>query len=81
MVISNEKTVADYVTENIKTADIFKNHGIDFCCGGNVSVKMACSKNNVNQLILEKELSEVAVVRDVIEDHNKWELDFLMIYI
>ena len=81
MVISNEKTVADYVTENIKTADIFKNHGIDFCCGGNISIEKACAKKNVNQEVLEKELNQVDAVRDVIEDYNKWELDFLMIYI
>ena len=81
MVISNEKTVADYVTENIKTAHIFKNHGIDFCCGGNISIEKACAKKNVNQEVLEKELSEVDVVKDVIEDYDKWELDFLIIYI
>lgn len=81
MVVSKEKTVADYVTENIKTAHIFKKHGIDFCCGGNITIEKACAKKNVNQLILEKELSEVDVVKDLIEDYDKWELDFLMIYI
>lgn len=81
MVISNEKTVADYVTENIKTAHIFKKHGIDFCCGGNVTIQKACAKKNVDQEILEKELSEVDEVKDLIEDYDKWALDFLMIYI
>ena len=81
MVTSNEKTVADYVTENIKTAHIFKKHGIDFCCGGNISIEKACAKKNVDQEVLEKELNQVDALRDVIEDYNKWELDFLMIYI
>ncbi|WP_333780974.1 DUF542 domain-containing protein [Tenacibaculum ovolyticum] len=76
-----EKTVADYVTENIKTAHIFKKHGIDFCCGGAISVKEACAKNNVDSKILENELLKVDAVKDVIEDYNKWELDFLMIYV
>jgi len=76
-----DKTVADYVTENIKTAHVFKKHGIDFCCGGNVSVEKACAKRNVDQTMLEKELAEVDAVKDVIEDYDKWELDFLMIYI
>ncbi|WP_064966998.1 iron-sulfur cluster repair di-iron protein [Tenacibaculum ovolyticum] len=76
-----EKTVADYVTENIKTAHIFKKHGIDFCCGGAISVKEACAKNNVDSKVLENELLKVDAVKDVIEDYNKWELDFLMIYI
>ena len=81
MVVSSNKTVADYVTENIKTAHVFKKYGIDFCCGGGISVKKACAKSNVDQAILEKELAEVDVIKDVIEDYDKWELDFLMIYI
>ena len=81
MLVSREKTVASYVTENIKTAHVFKKYGIDFCCGGNISVEKACKKYNVNYLTLENELSSVDVIKDVIEDYNKWELDFLMIYI
>ena len=81
MVLENEKTVANYVAENIKTAHVFKKHGIDFCCGGNITVAEACAKKNVDVVILEKELEAVDAVKDVIEDYNKWELDFLMIYI
>ncbi|MEE3998709.1 iron-sulfur cluster repair di-iron protein [Tenacibaculum sp. FZY0031] len=81
MVVTSNKTVADYVTENIKTAHIFKKYGIDFCCGGGISVEKACAKNNVDQATLEKELAEVDVIKDIIEDYDKWELDFLMIYI
>ena len=43
--------------------------------------KKACAKSNVDQATLEKELAEVDVIKDVIEDYDKWELDFLMIYI
>ena len=81
MELIKKKTVADFVTENIKTAHIFKKHGIDFCCGGGITIEKACAKNNVDQKTLEKQLSEVGVVDDVIEDYNKWSLDFLMIYI
>ena len=81
MVISKEKTVADYVTENIKTAHVFKKYGIDFCCGGGISVEKACVKKNIDLTILEEELSKVDAVKDLIEDYDKWDLDFLMIYI
>ena len=81
MKLSKEKTVADYVTENIKTAHVFKKYGIDFCCGGGVSIEKVCKKMNVDQKVLEKELIEVDVVNDIIEDYDKWDLVFLMIYI
>ena len=76
-----EKTVADFVTENIKTAHIFKKHGIDFCCGGGISLEKACKKGNIDINALTKELSEVDVVKNIMEDYDKWDLDFLMIYI
>lgn len=44
MEIIKDKTVADYVTENIKTAHIFKKYGIDFCCGGGITIEKACAK-------------------------------------
>lgn len=37
------KTIAAMVTENIRTAHIFKKHGIDFCCGGDISNETVCS--------------------------------------
>lgn len=76
-----EKTVAQCVTENIKTAHIFKKYGIDFCCGGSITIEKACIKNNVDQDALEQELSEIDQVRDIIEDYDKWDLKFLIIYI
>lgn len=81
MVASNKKTVADYVTENIKAAHVFKKHGIDFCCGGGISIEKACKKNNVDQAVLEKELLEIDKVVDTMQDFDNWGLDFLMVYI
>ncbi|CAM1363719.1 Iron-sulfur cluster repair di-iron protein [Tenacibaculum sediminilitoris] len=81
MIISTNKTVVDYVTENIKTAPIFKKYGIDFCYRRGTTVEKACIENKIDQTTLEKELAEVESINDIIEDYNKWELDFLMIYI
>ena len=75
------KTVADYVTENIKTAHIFKKHGIDFCCGGGISIEKACEKNNVNFDELVSELSNLEKNTSYLNDYNKWELDFLIDFI
>lgn len=81
MVIHKEKKVADYVTENIKTAHVFKKYGIDFCCGGGITVAEACRKNQVDQHALEKELLEVDTEVDTMHDYDNWKLDFLIDYI
>ena len=44
-----------------------------------ISAANAVIKNNKEAL--EKELVEVDAVKDLIQDYNKWELDFLIIYI
>jgi regulator of cell morphogenesis and NO signaling len=75
------KTVAETVSENIKTAHIFKKHGIDFCCGGGISIKMACEKNNVSLETVITELNAVDSNVNYMNDYNKWSLDFLIDFI
>ncbi|MDN3724179.1 iron-sulfur cluster repair di-iron protein [Aequorivita sp. SDUM287046] len=77
MTTLQERTVADVVTENIKAAHIFKKHGIDFCCGGGVSIKKACEKAKIDPTILEAELLKLDNVMDRAHDYNSWKLDFL----
>ncbi|WP_423819950.1 iron-sulfur cluster repair di-iron protein [Salinimicrobium sp. TIG7-5_MAKvit] len=71
------KTVAEMVTENIKTAHIFKKHGIDFCCGGGISLDKACEKYNVDYNLLTRELLNVDQTNSRATNYNRWELDFL----
>ncbi len=77
----DKKTVAEIVSENIKTADIFKKNGIDFCCGGNVNVKQVCKKKGVDFDALLEELIRVNDIVLPAQDFNNWELDFLCDYI
>lgn len=77
MTTLQEKTVADVVTENIKTAHIFKKYGIDFCCGGGISIKRACEKAKIDPEVLETELLNIDTVQDRAQDYNSWKLDFL----
>lgn len=75
------KTVADLVTENIKTADIFKKYGIDFCCGGGISIEKACDKHHVDYNQLLSELNNLSSKKSSATNFNSWELDFLIDYI
>lgn len=62
-----EKTVAQVVAENYKTAAVFKKNGIDFCCGGKIAVAEACRKKNINVdnfIQVLKEVMQEAVQKD-----------------
>ena len=75
------KTVADTVTKNIKTAHVFKKHGIDFCCGGGISIKKACEKYSVDYTNLIEELNALDKEVSIMSNYDQWELDFLIDYI
>lgn len=81
MNLNKELKIADVVNDNIKTADIFKKYGIDFCCGGGISIAKACEKNNTNVEQLLSELKSIAHKLIPSQNFNKWELDFLIDYI
>ena len=76
----DNKTVAEVVAENIKTAHIFKKYGIDFCCGGGITIDKACGKKNVDFSQLKNELLAVDEAPKAY-NYNAWKLDFLIDHI
>ncbi|TWO32225.1 iron-sulfur cluster repair di-iron protein [Seonamhaeicola sediminis] len=74
------KTVAEVVAENIKTAHVFKKHGIDFCCGGGITIEKACEKKELDYEILKNELLQVDAAPKAY-DYNSWDLGFLIDHI
>ncbi len=81
MEVTNQKTVAEVVTKNIKSAHIFKKHGIDFCCGGGITIEKACLKNRVDYAVLKEELDAIDSVTSNAYNYNSWKLDFLVDHI
>ena len=75
------KTVAQIVTENIKTSDVFKKNGIDFCCGGNVNVVDICEQQGLDIKQIETEIEEALTTNSSSHDYDSWNLDFLVDYI
>lgn len=75
-------TVGEIVTNDFRASSVFKNAGIDFCCGGNQSFKEACLENGINQLQLESELKDLEH-QPISPSMNfkEWEPGFLSDYI
>lgn len=74
-------TVAEIVTKNIKTADVFKRNGIDFCCGGNVLVREVCNKKSIDYTRLKLEIENIENKIERRLNFDSWDLDFLVDYI
>lgn len=81
MDITKQKTVASVVTENIKAAHVFKKHGIDFCCGGGITIEKACKKNEVDYNILKNELESIDNNVPNAFNYDSWNSSFLVDYI
>ncbi|MDN5199750.1 iron-sulfur cluster repair di-iron protein [Fulvivirgaceae bacterium BMA10] len=81
MINIQDKTVGEVVAENIKTAHIFKKHGIDFCCGGGTLIKDVCLKKNVDYAQIQQEIADLEKQVSEAENFNAWELDRLIDYI
>ncbi|MDZ7740677.1 MAG: iron-sulfur cluster repair di-iron protein [Bacteroidota bacterium] len=75
------ESVSKFVTDNYKTAEVFEKHGIDFCCGGRISLGEACEKAEVDIEELEKDLAKAVEEKDSTMDFDKMPLDLLIDYI
>ena len=76
----NEKVEVDYrsltvgkiVARDYRKAMVFKSHGIDFCCGGGISVESAVEDKDVSLDEIIAELEKVDVLETVEADYESW---------
>jgi regulator of cell morphogenesis and NO signaling len=79
---TSEKTIGEIVAADYRTAKVFVNHGIDFCCGGNVALAITCTEKGIDLAAITRELDAVKsgpVERS--QNYASWELPFLADYI
>ncbi|MFO7668396.1 MAG: iron-sulfur cluster repair di-iron protein [Bacteroidales bacterium] len=82
MEINAQTKIGDIVKINFRTARIFEEKGIDFCCGGAISLEEACSKSDVDIHALLPSLEEMVAASDPDSKYiNGLELDELCDYI
>ena len=82
MTTVENKTIGEIVAEDYRTAQIFKNHNIDFCCKGNRSVKEVCETNDIDPEVLIREIETIQQEnRETNTDYQSWPLNLLADYI
>ena len=76
------KTVGEIVKLDFRAADVFSNYGIDFCCGGKISVAEACSNAKTNESLVISALENLKNQQgSAVHDFDSWDLGFLADYI
>ncbi len=82
MVIDSNKTVGNIVADDYRTAGVFSQLGIDFCCKGNRTIDEVCAKKGIDKYALLDELERVTANNNNQGiDFKSWELDLLIDYI
>lgn len=82
MITVDNKTIGEIVAEDYRTAQIFKNHNIDFCCKGNRSIREACEPKNLDPKVLVQEIEALQQqAKEEATDFQTWPLDLLADYI
>jgi regulator of cell morphogenesis and NO signaling len=78
-----ESTISELVRSDYRTAEVFKKWGINFCCGGNLSLAETCSVKGLDQNSIEQELQqatrEIRIPSSV--NYNQWSIEFLIDYV
>lgn len=78
----NEK-VSDIVRTDYRTADVFKEYGINYCCAGNLPLREVCLQKNIahEELVTKLNQASQAINLPVDLQFHKWKTDFLVDYI
>jgi len=75
-------SVGEIVASDFRTASVFRNYGIDFCCGGKQNLEESCRLNKIEFDDIVNELQKVTLTPIAPSyDFQSWEAQFLCDYI
>jgi regulator of cell morphogenesis and NO signaling len=81
-IMKRDISIGEIVAMDFRAASVFKEAGIDFCCGGRQSIEEACIETGIDQSELERRLADLeSLPADTVHNFNEWELGFLCDYI
>jgi regulator of cell morphogenesis and NO signaling len=80
--MKKEITIGEIVAIDYRAAEVFKEAGIDFCCGGKKSIDETCTEKGIDKVELIRKLEELESTPNT-TTHNfmEWEPGFLCDYI
>jgi regulator of cell morphogenesis and NO signaling len=75
-------SLGEIVTNDFRTASVFKEVGIDFCCGGKTNLQQACEDKGLDTAVVIERLDALSHAPvNPSQNFNEWELGFLADYI
>ncbi|MCK9207002.1 MAG: iron-sulfur cluster repair di-iron protein [Salinivirgaceae bacterium] len=75
-------TLGEIVAQDFRTASLFKQADIDFCCGGKKTLQQACSEKEIDTSILVHKLEVLdQEPQNHVHNFKDWDLGFLSDYI
>lgn len=76
-----ELTVGEIVTDDYRTAGVFKKYGLDFCCGGKKKLSDACERKGLDVELLLDEINSLSEKGTGEHNYKDWTPSFLVDYI
>jgi regulator of cell morphogenesis and NO signaling len=77
-----DKTIRELSAQDLRKVAVFKKYGIDFCCGGQKTLKQACEEQNIDvQTILHDLQNTDKIIVNNALPYDEWGLDFLIDFI
>lgn len=76
------RTIGEIVAQDFRTATIFREAGIDFCCGGKKTLTEACAEKGLDPAAFAARLENSDEIRTAVaHKFNEWQPGFLCDYI